>query len=101
MSPVKQPNTELIDYQFKVMNDRLDSHQEYTKWEFKSLHEKLDKFISSADEKFATKEEHRANKEAIEWIRSAHVRIAWSAISFIGATVIGFAWFVLKKLWII
>lgn len=96
----KQPNTELIDYQFKVMSDRLDSHQEYTKGEFKSLHAKLDKFIESADEKFATKEEHNSNKVAIQEIRSAHTKIAWSAISFIGATIIGFAWFVLKKLWI-
>lgn len=30
----KAPNTELIDYQFKVMNERLEAHQEYTKNEF-------------------------------------------------------------------
>lgn len=108
----KTPNTELIDYQFKVMNDRIDSYQEYTKWEFYSLrketkegnqalHEKLDKFIEAANDKFATKEEHEANKIAIEEIRSAHSKIAWSAISFIWATIIGFATFVLKKLWIL
>ena len=101
MTPTKPPNSELIDYQFKVMNEKLESHQEYTRWEFQALHLKLDKFIDSADWKFATKEEHAANKIAIEEIRSAHTKIAWSAISFIWATIVGFAAFVLKKLWIL
>ena len=45
-------------------------------------------FIDSADNKFATKEEHKANEKAIEEIRASHVKIAWSAISFVCASII-------------
>lgn len=83
MSPPKIPNTELIDYQFKVMSDRLDAHQEYTKGEFQALHNKMDKFIDSCNANFATKEEHQQNKQAIEEIRESHKKIAWASISFI------------------
>jgi hypothetical protein len=65
MTP-KTPNTELIDYQFKVMNERLDEHQDYTKSEFKNLNIKIDKFIDSATNKFASKEEHKDNSEKIK-----------------------------------
>lgn len=58
-------NPELIDYQFKVMNEKLEAHQEYTKGEFRELHNKLDKFIESADGKYATKEQHKKNEERI------------------------------------
>lgn len=86
------PNTEIA-----LLKQAMD-FQNKEIWEIKKI---LIDFIESAPNKFATKEEHKANKEAIEEIRSAHNKIAWSAISFIGATVIWFAWFVLKKLWIL
>lgn len=58
--PPKTPNTELIDYQFKTMNEQLEQHQDYTKGEFQwlrkdmkefnqAIHDKLDKFIEVAN----------------------------------------------------
>ena len=80
----KTPNTELIDYQFKVMNERLESHQEYTKGEFKSLHSKLDKFIDTCNETFATKQDHEANSKRITELESdKKAIIKWIVISFV------------------
>ena len=64
--PPKVPNSELIDYQFKTMNEKLEQHQDYTKGEFLSLHTKMDKFIEKADKTFATKQDHESNSKRIE-----------------------------------
>lgn len=56
---------------------------EYIKQSMLEQKELMKDFIASSKDTFATKEEHKANEKAIEEIRSAHTKIAWSALSFI------------------
>lgn len=98
----KAPNTELIDYQFKVMNERLEAHQEYTKNEFQwlrkdmkdgnqAIHDKLDKFIDMATKTFATKQDHEDNSARISELeknRNNVIRwIFWIALGIILVTL--------------
>lgn len=96
----KQPNAEAIDLQFKFMKEQFDDHRNDTNKRFDRLETLIKDWFSSLPNTYATKEEHEANKVAINELKATHTKIAWSAISFIWATIVGFAWFVLKKLWI-
>lgn len=66
--------------------------------------ERIDKFIDTAHDTFATKVEHAENKKAIEVMQQEHIkmasRIMWSSISTILTVLWWFCLFILKKLWI-
>lgn len=78
------------------MDEKLEAHQDYTKWEFKSLHSKLDKFIESSFDKFATKEEHQTNKLAIEDIKSTHNKLMWWVLGTVWTISLWIIYFVIK-----
>lgn len=95
MSP-STPNTEIA-----LLKQAMDFQNK----EISEIKKILLDFIDSAPNKFATKEEHEANinstNDKIKEIKEAHNKIAWAAISFIWVIIIGFASFVLEKLWIL
>ena len=101
MTPA-QTNIELIDYKFQTMQKALDTHQEFTKWEFQSLrkemkesnesiHDKLDKFIEWANKQFVREEELIPIKEKQKTHDDIIARIAWAS----------FFWFLAIIWWII
>jgi len=84
-------NIELIDYKFKTMEKALEAHQISTKSEFdalrienkemdKAIHSKLDKFITTCENTFATKQDHKLNQDRIDKHDAIISRIAWSII---------------------
>lgn len=57
-------------------------------------------FIDSANDKFATKEEHKANKVEIELIKSTHSKVISWLIGTVATIFVTFLWLIIKTLWI-
>lgn len=72
-----KPNKALIDYQFKVMEDKLDEHRDDTTKRFDRIESLIRSLSDSIKDTYATKEEHRANKERIDLHSAIISRIAW------------------------
>lgn len=58
-------------------------------------------FIDSADKKFATKEEHRQNKEEIEAIKGTQSKVQMALLWTFWTLFLAAIWLILKKIWII
>jgi hypothetical protein len=54
----------------------MNKDMEYTKKSLSNIETKLDSFISSAHNKFATKEDHESNKKAIEKVNKVFLFFA-------------------------
>lgn len=105
MTTAKLPNSELIAYQFKTMNEKFDEHKEDTNKRFDKLEKLIVEGFKSLPETYATKKEHDENKELIKKMQENQASIAMKAVIGAWSLIIGWIiWLIdiiLKRTWII
>lgn len=108
----KMPNSELIAYQFKTMNEKFDEHKDDTNKRFDNQDKQLSEikaivkeWFSSLPNTYATKKEHDENKAMIKKMQEDQASIVLKSFLAFWAVIISWiVWLIdiiLKKIWII
>lgn len=111
MTIAKTPNSELIAYQFKTMNEKFDEHKEDANKRFDNQDKQLSEikaivkeWFSSLPNTYATKKEHDENKAMIKKMQEDQASIVLKSFLAFGAVIISWiVWLIdiiLKKIWI-
>ena len=106
------PNSELIAYQFKTVNEKFDEHKEDTNKRFDNQDKQLSEikaivkeWFAKLPETYATKKEHEENKQIIKKMQEDQNSIVMKSFFAFWAVIISWiVWLIdiiLKKLWII
>lgn len=69
-------------------NEVLVTEINYMKEEMKEIKSTLKEFIATADNKYATKEEHKANLERIAKIESILYKLTWTVVLAVVTAII-------------
>lgn len=104
MTTAKTPNSELIAYQFKTMNEKFDEHKLDSDRRFDKLEKLITEWFKSLPETYATREEHEENKATIKKMQDDQNSIVLKSFIAFGAVIISWiVWLIdiiLKKIWI-